>query len=235
VTTIILNPNITTTLSQSSDTFILGGDQNDITLGSSTGGVTGDTLTGGGGTFIVYGGNNTLTLDNWSYVYFDLVSGAKDTGETVNASFTGVALHSFASVAVVGANNGATLLGNSATLTATGIGDGITIQGSFDVVNVQGAGATSVADNGVSALVNVDLAAVTLTISDFGSDASGIVDLKGSAAAVYATPSAAYTALTSDGHGGSLLSFASGGTTVGSIDFVNTPAAALSSANFKIG
>ena len=70
-----------------------------------------------------------------------------------------------------------------------------------------------------------------LTVSGFGADtASGVFDLLGGEGG-YTNAGAAYAALTSDGHGGSLLSFG----TAGSLDIVGVAKTSLSAANFKIG
>ena len=59
-----------------------------------------------------------------------------------------------------------------------------------------------------------------VTLSDFAQDPTGVIDLRGGLGG-FTTPQEVVTALTSDGHGGTLLSFGA----AGSLDFVNTPAA----------
>ena len=70
----------------------------------------------------------------------------------------------------------------------------------------------------------------TLTILTFKHDPTGIIDLL-SGVGGYATPGAAYAAVTTDHAGGSMLSLGVDGT----IDFKGDPVADLSASNFKIG
>jgi hypothetical protein len=67
-------------------------------------------------------------------------------------------------------------------------------------------------------------------LAHFASDPNGIVDLIGGIGG-FQTAAAALTALKSDGHGGSLLSFGAGS----SLDFSGVAASQLHASNFQIG
>jgi hypothetical protein len=67
-------------------------------------------------------------------------------------------------------------------------------------------------------------------LSSFASDATGVVDLRGGIGG-FTTVQQVKGALTSDGHGGTLLSFG----TAGSLDFVNMAATHLAANHFAIG
>ena len=69
-----------------------------------------------------------------------------------------------------------------------------------------------------------------MTLVGFGADTTGVIDLVNGAGG-YGGAADAYAALTSDGHGGSLLSLGADG----AIDFAGTSSAQLSQAQFKIG
>jgi hypothetical protein len=70
----------------------------------------------------------------------------------------------------------------------------------------------------------------TLSLSDFANDPTGIVDLRGGVG-WFTTVQQIGNALTSDGHGRTLLSFG----TDGSLDFVNMAASVLTANHFVIG
>ena len=67
-------------------------------------------------------------------------------------------------------------------------------------------------------------------LSHFASDRGGIIDLIGDIGG-FATTTAVLSALKSDGHGGTLLSFGSGS----SLDFAGLATSQLHAANFRIG
>ena len=69
-----------------------------------------------------------------------------------------------------------------------------------------------------------------LSISGFGADPTGIIDLLNGVGG-YTSASQAFAALTSDGFGGSKLSLGRSGT----IDFVGVAPSSLHASNFKIG
>ena len=108
-------------------------------------------------------------------------------------------------------------------------GVGLKIVGTADIVY---AGLNdTLADGGSGSLFKIAGSMGALNVSGFGADtASGVFDLLGGEGA-YTTAGAAYAALTSDGHGGSLLSFG----TNGSLDIAGVAKSSLSAADFKIG
>ena len=119
-------------------------------------------------------------------------------------------------------------LGGDDTVTA-GSDDTVNLIGTADIVY---AGLSdSITDGGTGGLFKIAGSVGGLTVSGFGADtASGVFDLLGGEGG-YTNAGAAYAALTSDGHGGSLLSFG----TAGSLDIVGVAKTSLSAANFKIG
>jgi len=118
--------------------------------------------------------------------------------------------------------------GTGDTVTA-GSDDTVSLIGTADIVY---AGLNdSIIDGGTGSLFKITGSVGGMTVSGFGADtASGVFDLLGGIGG-YSSAGAAYTALSSDGHGGSLLSFG----TAGSLDIVGVAKTSLSSANFKIG
>ena len=72
--------------------------------------------------------------------------------------------------------------------------------------------------------------AIYVSISGFGNDPTGAIELLNGAGG-YASASAAFAALKSDGAGGSLLSLGAGG----SIDLHGVAPSALSVSSFRIG
>lgn len=150
------------------------------------------------------------------------LTGNKDTvseagSDTVTTSGTGI------NVTVAGTGNAATLthgtvtLGSNASATISGTGNTVT------------AGANNtISDSGSSTQIKVNSNAGNLLVNNFGSDSSGVIDLLTGG---YASASAAYAALTSDGNGGSLLALGASG----SIDIAGVAKSSLSAANFKIG
>ena len=127
----------------------------------------------------------------------------------------------------VNSGTGGTITG--AGFTAYGAADtGFTIKGTGDVVY---AGLNdALTDSGSSTLFKIGSNVGALSISGFGTDAAGIVDLINGVAG-FASASQAFAALTSDGHGGSLLSLGVNG----SIDLAGVAPSSLHVANFKIG
>ncbi len=207
---------------------------------------TGDTVTGTGFTVDASSGTGVTVGGNTVSGNFDAVDGSNaDVGVLANsrAELTG------SSDTVTMASGGASHLvvyGSNDTISgATGDviyvelgGDDTVTAGSDDTVNLIGTAdivyaglSDSITDGGTSSVFKITGSVAGLTVSGFGADtASGVFDLLGGEGG-YTTAGAAYAALTSDGHGGSLLSFG----TAGSLDIVGVGKTSLSAANFKIG
>jgi hypothetical protein len=113
-----------------------------------------------------------------------------------------------------------TLFGNKGSLALLGMDEMVFLSGTNSSINDLSQGMTLVLSGSPG---NVNL-------SDFADDHTGVIDLRGGIGG-FATPEQVVSALTSDGHGGTLLSFGS----AGSLDFVNTPAADLTASHFAIG
>ena len=125
------------------------------------------------------------------------------------------------------AGTGETLSGSGFTVHG-GSGAGFTIVGTGDVVY---AGLNdAITDGGSSTKFKIGSNVGHLSISGFGTDRTGIINLLNGVGG-YATASQAFSALTSDHSGGSMLSLG----TDGSIDFVNVAPSSLHASNFKIG
>jgi len=140
-----------------------------------------------------------------------LASGVSATiagsGDIVTASAGGV------SVALAGSGSGAA--------------DHASFAGAGDLVEIND-GVNALLSDGGSGLRVVVLSSVGVdTLSNFGADSTGIIDLF-SGAGGYATAAAAFAALTSDGAGGEKLSL--GGANY--IDFANDTSLTVN--NFKI-
>ncbi len=191
----------------------------------------------------ISGGKDTITFKGGS----GNVANLSDTGGSPDAvtGANGAINLTSASISLSGSNDtiaagsgdtitlkkgtGETISGSAFTVKG-GSGTGFKIEGTGDVVY---AGLNdAIADGGSSALFKINSNVGSLSISGFGADSAGVIDLlKGVGG--YKTAGAASQALISDGHGGSLLSLASTGD--GSIDFLSVKPSSLTSGNFKIG
>jgi RTX calcium-binding nonapeptide repeat (4 copies) len=209
---------------------------------------TGETITGAG--FTVHGGARTgFTVGGNS------LAGANDV---VYGSSASVALKASSHMSLTGSNDAVTMgahsnltvYGSNDRVAATtgdgiwvnsGTGDtitgsgftvhggartGFTIKGTADVVY---AGLNdAITDSGSHTLFKINSNVGKLSISHF--DPTGIIDLLNGVGG-YTSASQAFATLTSDGHGGSLLSLGS----KGSIDLVGEARSSLHASNFKIG
>jgi len=211
---------------------------------------TGETITGSGftvhaaiGTAFTVGGN-----------------GLSGTLDHVNCAGASVTVQANSNVALTGSNDSVSM-GAGSNLTVSGFTDAIrgttgdritikagtgeTVSGSgFTVHGGSGAGFTivgtgdvvygglndAISDGGSSTNFKINSNVGNLAISGFGADPTGIINLLNGVGG-YATASQAFSALTSDHSGGSMLSLG----TDGSIDFVNVAPSSLHASNFKIG
>ena len=213
---------------------------------------TGDTITGtnftvdaSSGTGVTVGGNSEFGpldfIDGSSAMVgvetnsHAAVTGASDT-VTMASGAASVLVVTGSNDAISAASGDIVVLksGTGDTITGTGFtvdassGVGLKIMGTADTVY---AGLNnSIADGGSSSLIKINGNVGSLTISGFGADATGTIDLLNGVGG-FSTPSQAFAALTSDGSGGSLLSLGSNG----SIDLLGVAPSALSAANFKVG
>jgi uncharacterized repeat protein (TIGR03803 family) len=211
---------------------------------------TGDAILGSGftvhaasGTGIKVGGNG-LTGPN------DVVSGSNvsvglqaSSRMTLNGSIDTVTMAAVSNLTVSGSNDtisattgdgitiksgtGETVSGSGFTVHG-GTGAGFTIVGTGD--NVYAGLNDAITDGGSSTKFKIKPNVGNLAISGFGADPTGIINLLNGVGG-YTTASQAFSALTSDHSGGSLLSLG----TDGSIDFVNVAPSSLHASNFKIG
>ena len=221
---------------------------------------TGNSVTAGvNSTIGVDGSNNTISAGSGDTVWLNSGNGNTVTGSGLNVNAANgitatiggngangaddfvagsdmtLTVQSASRVDVGGSSNSITAGGNSIVGVA---GNNNTISaGSGDTVWLN-SGASNVVTAGVNNLINDFASASQINVSgnvgnlfveNFGADTSGVIELL-SGAGGYASASAAANALTTDGHGGSLLSLG----TNGSIDFAGVAANSLSAANFKV-
>ena len=126
---------------------------------------------------------------------------------------------------VTGVVNG----GAGDTITFTGMNGKLALHGANEMVFVHGTG-TSIDDLSQGMTLVLSGTPGKLSLSDFARDATGVIDLRGGLGG-FTTVQMVENALTSDSHGGTLLSFG----TAGSLDFVNTAAGQLTANHFAIG
>ncbi len=214
---------------------------------------TGDTITGTGFTVSASSGTGVTVGNNGEFGPLDVVNGSSVTvgvqanshANVVGSNDTVTMTPGTASVLVLNGSTDAVSAdsgdivnlksGTGDTITGTNItvngssGVGFKIVGTADIVY---AGLNdSITDGGSGSLFKITGSVGALNVSSFGADtASGVFDLLGGEGG-YATAGAAYAALTSDGSGGSLLSFGA----AGSLDIAGVAKSSLSAANFKIG
>ena len=105
----------------------------------------------------------------------------------------------------------------------------LTVYGHTEMVFV-GAGNATVNDFATGLTLKVGPTAGQDVLSHFASDPSGVVDLIGGIGG-FTTVAGVLSALKSDGHGGTSLSFGHGS----SLDFQNVAPSQLHAANFHIG
>jgi hypothetical protein len=128
----------------------------------------------------------------------------------------------------VSGSNGKVGLTN-AQASVVGGGDQVVLGGSGDVLSLYDGAGDGVT---VNAGANIDIGSNNgqVDISNFATDSTGIISLLNGVGG-YTSVSQVLAALTSDGHGGSLLPLPS----TGSIDFAGVAPSVFTAANFKIG
>ena len=199
-----------------------GADGNDSVSGNS--GTDRITLGNGNDTVQLMLGGNTIALGNGN----DTIS-INAGGNTISVG------NGHDSISVAGTRNAITLGsgtdvvhgGSLDTITLGSTGGTLSLSGVGEVVFL-GTGKASVTDLGHGTTFVAGPSVGIDTIVSF--DTNGVLDLVGGAGG-FTTATQAFKALTSDQHGGSLLSLGGGH----SIDFAGVPPNHLSASNFKIG
>jgi hypothetical protein len=175
----------------------------------------GDTVTMGNGSDTVgisEGGNNIVTMGN-----------GLDTVNITSSSFNTVTTGSGSDTITVGTDanfNTFTLNDTNASLVLNGIGNKVFVNGGNDLV-------TDTLGGSDQLLLAMEAGGGNVSIANF-STSSALVDLVPSLG--FANSSQVLAALTSDGHGGTLLNLSHG-----SIDFLGITPGQLASSNFLVG
>jgi hypothetical protein len=208
----------------------LSGNDNSVTLGNGT------------GTVVIGGSGNTLSLGSGNESVFVGGGGNKITVGTGNST---ISLGNGGNAITAGNGNDTVILaGSGSTVT---LGNGIdTVHGvSGDTINLAnttlalygtretvfiGSGNATVNDFSTGLDLKIGPTAGVDVLSHFASDPGGVVDLIGGIGG-FKSAAAVLSALKSDGHGGTLLSFGSGS----SLDFTGVASSQLHASNFQIG
>ncbi|MCA6122897.1 AIDA repeat-containing protein [Bradyrhizobium sp. WSM 1704] len=201
------------------DDVVSGGDgTNTVTLGDGDNtvdlGGTGNQITVGSGTNTIAAGSGLATI----------VAGAGHDTITLG----GVANH----VVLNGAEAEVTNQVGQDVITVNGGSDQFNFSGFDNHVIINGAAHVSINDHGTGLTVSINSSNQIDTISGFGNDPNGVVELA-SGIGNYHSVADIMSALTSDGHGGTLLALGSG-PSAGSVDFVDTAIAQLHASNFLL-
>ena len=178
-----------------------------------------------GGTFEMLAGSSVSVPIEFTGVGTLEILGAN---ATVNVSGSNGAITATTGDKItLSSGTGDTITGASSTVYG-GAGTGFEIKGTADIVF---AGLNdAITDGGTASLFKIKGNVGALSISGFGADPTGVIDLLGGDGG-YTTRAQAFAALTSDGSGGSLLSLGSDG----SIDIKSVAPSSLHVSNFKIG
>ncbi|MGO9740455.1 MAG: putative Ig domain-containing protein [Roseiarcus sp.] len=191
-------------------------------------------IAGAGSNLGVSGSDDTIILSSGDGLWLG-GNGAAGASDHVSGSSVGVYLRADSrmnltgddDVVTAGARSNLGVSGSGDTI-ILGSDDGLWLTGSNDIV-IAGA-EDGISDSGHDATIRVTGSVGLLYVSGFASDSNGVIDLLNGVGG-YASAASAYAALSSDGHGGSLLSLGA----AGSIDLAGVGASALSATNFKIG
>jgi Ca2+-binding RTX toxin-like protein len=220
------NGNNTVSAGAGSDSVTVGGGADTITLAGYgnvvSGGGGNDTVTGGQGdaTVTLGNGNDTVTLGGGGN-HISLGSGS-DT----------VTLQGWGNSVSLGAGSDDSITdsagGGGNTIDLSGGTASLLLNGSYDMLFL-GSAAATITDQSVGLQIEVS-ADVTEVINNFGAGRGAVIDLIGGVGG-YGSAQQVLAALTSDGHGGSMLALDS----TGSIDFVGLAANQLHASNFQIG
>ena len=207
-----VSPPPPTTLGNGDHTVTLSGSHNVVTIGNGNNNVSGGQ------------DDNTVTIGNGHQ------------SVSLSGSDNSVTLGSGNSTITVGGSNNTVKLGNGTDTVHGGTGDTIdlaattlNLYGTAEMVFVGTKNAT-VNDFSTGLNLKIGPTAGKDALSNFVTDPTGVVDLIGGIGG-FATTTAVLSALKSDGHGGTLLSF--GGSS--SLDFTDLAPSQLHVSNFQIG
>ena len=200
-------------LGNGNSTVTLRGIENTASLGNGNQFVTAS----GGGTEVAVGnGNSTIALN-----------GGGDMVTTGNGNDL-ITLAGSGSTVMLG-NGTDTLHGGTGDTISIAGNTALTISGNNEMVFI--GGGNSIVDDFSSGLdLKVGPASGHDVLSNFASDPGGVVDLIGGIGG-FTTPAAVVSALTSDGRGGTLLSFGHDS----SLDFAGVALSQVHASNFQIG
>ncbi|HEY2619841.1 MAG TPA: hypothetical protein VGI78_21040 [Acetobacteraceae bacterium] len=218
------------TLGDGADVVQLAGYNNTIALGNGN-----DSISAGAGNAIVSVGNGNDTITAAGYGNQITVGNGNDSITAGDGSARIVGGSGTDTVQLQGYSNTVSFTGGNDTITGgqgsdvfdlTGGNASLALHGSNEMVFLNGANAT-INDQGSGLAVKI-ASGGTDVIQNFGSDASGYIDLLGGVGG-YTSASQVLAALTSDGHGGTTLALGSSG----SIDFANVGVSQLHASNFQ--
>jgi hypothetical protein len=214
-------------------TVNLNGYNNVVTGGNGTDSVSGSlgstsvTLGNGNDTVDLAGYGNTITVGNGNDT---IVAGAGSDTVTGGSGTDNVTLAGYSdSVSFTGGNDTISGGAGSDIFDLTGGNASLALNGFSNMVFLNDTNAT-IADAAQGTAIDISGGGIDV-IQDAASDQSLLVDLKGGLGG-YASAASVVAALTSDGHGGALLSF---GSSNGSLDFAGVAPSALHASNFQIG
>ena len=187
-----------------------------------------DAVMAGNGNDIVHGTANASAVKLGDGNDEVRLTGSLDFVHTGDGHST-IAVNGAADLVGVGAGSNAIALQGNHDVALLGSGiNAVTVSGGGDAVFL-GVGSPTVTDAGHGLVAVAGLGAGNSMISGVGSDPAFALDLIGGVGG-YTSGAAAYAALTTDGHGGSLLALGS----TGSVDFLGVAATQLSAGNFHV-
>jgi hypothetical protein len=221
------------TIGNGANVIAIAGYNNKVVAGGGA-----NTLTGGDGNgALTFGdGNNKITTGGYNNVIKvgsgDNVIVAGAGGDAVTAG------NGNNTITLAGYGNAVSLGSGTNTVNGSAGGDAIVVGGGDATLNLYGWNDIATINDGATATINdrgfglgvkVGSAADHLVINGMSADAFAWIDLL-SPAMGYASGGAAFHALQSDGHGGSLLALSGGG----EIDIVGVVPNHLSASNFRV-
>ena len=208
----------------------IGGYFNTVTAGNGNDKVVAATLNGGDGNDTVKLGGGADTVNLGGFSNFITVGNGADV-ITAGAGSDKVVTGSGAdAVTLAGWNNTVTLGGGVDTVTGGQGRDIITERGGSATLNLSGRGEQVFLDNGANLIARIGASNATVSISGFGADPLGVIDLLNGAGG-FKSVGAILSSLHSDGRGGTLLSLSP----TGSIDIEGVAKSSLHASNFAIG
>ena len=226
----------TTTGGNGNDQVTLSGFGNTVKLGNGN-----DLVTGGGGANSVTLGDGNNTVNLGGMVNQITVGSGTNTIIAGNGADNVVAGAGHDTIALGGVGNHVVLNGSVATvtnqigldvMTANGGSDQFNFVGFSNQAIINGPAHVSISDHSTGLNVFINSGNQIDTISGFGNDPLGVVDLA-NGVGNYHSVADIMSALKSDGHGGTVLALGSA-PGAGSIDFVDTTISQLHASNFVI-